>query len=517
VIVRLPVFLLSAVVLCLSTYAQMPQLFSLNAKPGPYVVGLRVVDQYDRSRNFRPKVDDLGKPTTGEISRPLQTLIWYPAENTKQEHVSVADYLALRSTETNFAAPVVSAGLDEWFIQGVPNPAQLKTLAIRDATPLTRRFPLVIYAPSFSSFSWENLDLCEYLASYGYVVIASPGMGVERESTHDVAGASAQAQDISFLIGWAETLPDTDSTEVGVVGFSWGGLSNVFAAARDSRIGALVGLDGSMRYFPWLIEQAGNVHPEAMTIPLLFFKGRTSLEDQAQLEANFKNAHGPNALNAWTHGDLLSVEMLGMIHPEFNSLSQRSERYWEADFPHRSQTDINRADGSLGYAWVAQYTREFLDAYLKHDATAMVFLKRSPDENEVPKHVLDASFRAASPLTFTFADFRKQVGQEGFDRISDVYASVHLKQPAFSLDADDMTAWAYRLLGDHHPAEAIHVMQFAVQLQPSSGAFCSLGEIYERTGQRGPAIENYKKALAMDPGNIVAKAYLVAAEKGSSS
>jgi tetratricopeptide (TPR) repeat protein len=245
-----------------------------------------------------------------------------------------------------------------------------------------------------------------------------------------------------------------------------------------------------MRYFPWLIQQAGDVHPEALTIPLLFFKGRFSLEDQAQLEANFKNAHGPDALNEWTHGDLISVQMLGMIHPEFNSLSQRSEIYWETDF---------------------------LDAYLKHDASAMAFLKRSPDDNEVPKHVLNVSFRAASPLPFTFADFRMQVGRESFDHISDVYAATHQQQPGFSLGADELMAWAYRLFEDHHSADAIDVLQFAVQLQPSSVTFCSLGEIYERTGQRGPAIENYKKALAIDPGNILAKMYLAAAEKRSGS
>ncbi len=388
---RPPALVLSAVVLCLCAHAQSRQPFSLERKPGPFAVGLRIVDQYDRSRNFRPPVDDLGKPASGERSRPLQTLVWYPAETTPQQHVTVADYLALRSTETSFAAPQASAGLDEWFIEGVPDPAHQKTLAVRDAAPVSRRFPLVVYAPSFSSFSWENLDLCEHLASHGYVVIASPGMGVDRESTHDTAGASAQAQDISFLIGWAETLPDIDASTVGVIGFSWGGLSDVFAAARDPRITALVELDGSMRYFPGLLQQAGDVHPEAMTIPLLFFKGRGSLETQAQLEANFKQAAGPNPLNAWTHGDLMSVEMLGLIHPEFNSLSQRSERYWNADFPHRSETDITRHDGATGYAWVIEYTREFLDAYLKHDPSAMAFLKRSPDENGVPKHVLNSS------------------------------------------------------------------------------------------------------------------------------
>jgi len=40
-----------------------------------------------------------------------------------------------------------------------------------------------------------------------------------------------------------------------------GGLSNLFAAARDNRIRALVALDGSMRYFPALVKQAGDVDP----------------------------------------------------------------------------------------------------------------------------------------------------------------------------------------------------------------------------------------------------------------
>ena len=505
--------LLLGISLCLSGQAQRADVFSMRAQPGPYVVGLRVVDQYDRSRNFVPKVDDLGRPTTGEKSRPIQTLVWYPAVSTKREHVSVADYLALRTTETSFGSPTSPAGLDEWFIEGIPDPSALETWAIRDATPVAHSFPIVVYAPSFSPYSWENLDLCEYLASFGYIVVAGPGMGVQRESTHDIAGASAQAQDISFLIGWAEGLPDADETAVAVVGFSWGGLSNVFAAARDNRIGALVALDGSMRYFPGVIQQAGDVHPELMTVPLLFLKGRDSLEDQAQLEANFKNAAGPNALNAWTHGDLVSVEMLDLLHPEFNSLSQRSEHYWELDFAHRSQTDIDRADGATGYAWVARYTREFLDAYLKHDPSAVAFLRKSPDENEVPKHILNATFRKALPLPFDFADFREQVGEQGFDHISDVYTSARSKHPAFSLESDAVTAWGYRLFGEHHAAEAIAVMRLAVQIKPSSNSYSALGEVYARTGQKANAVETYKKALAIDPGNIIAKELLAAVEK----
>ncbi|WP_263377571.1 dienelactone hydrolase family protein [Granulicella paludicola] len=412
--------------------SQQPETFSLKIPAGPHAVGLRLVDQYDRSRSFQPLVDDLGKPTFGEIGRPLQTLVWFPAEATKQKHMSVADYLALRSTETNFADPAISAGVDEWFIEGIPHPHQDNTLAVRNAKPLAGHFPLVVYAPSFSSFSWENLDLCELLASYGYVVIASPGMGVERESTHDLAGVNAQAEDISFLIGWAESLPDADVTSVGVVGFSWGGLSNLFAAARDNRIRGLVAIDGSMRYYPGIVEQSGDVHPDTITIPLLFFTGRYSLEDQAQLNARFKNAAGPSVLDAWTHGDLMTVHMQEMIHPEFNTLTQRTERYWRAEFPNIAETDITREDGLVGYQWVVRYTLEFLDAYLKHDPKATAFLKSSPDQNGVPKHALNASFRAAKPFTLpSFADFRVKVGLAAFEHVAEEYASTRLKTPEY--------------------------------------------------------------------------------------
>src|ERR1700678_2001936 len=100
-----------------------------------------------------------------------------------------------------------------------------------------------------------------------------------RGMTPDLMGIDAQARDISFLIGYAQMLPNTDMSEIAVAGFSWGGISNLFAAARDNRIDALVALDGSMRYFPGLVKAATDVYPEQMTIPMLFFtQGPTSLE-----------------------------------------------------------------------------------------------------------------------------------------------------------------------------------------------------------------------------------------------
>ena len=376
--------------------------------------------------------------------------------------------------------------------------------AARDLVPEQGRFPVVIYAPSFFFSVLENADLCEYLASYGYVVIASPGMGVGHESTHDVVGVDAQARDISFLIGYAQTLADTDMSAVAVAGFSWGGLSNVFAAARDNRIDALVALDGSLRYFPGLVKQAGDVHPETMTLPLLYFKGATSLEEQAHLEDVY-HSEGPNVLDEWTHGDLVSVDMLGMVHPEFSSIAQRNEKFWQYEFPRLQQADYGREDGNAGYEWVARYTLAFLDAYLKKDAVSLAFLKKKPAEHGVPLHMMAVSFRKAESLPLSLQSFQVAVGEQGFDHAEDVYAAMQKKQPDFRLDAGAVASWADELLADDHTGEAIGVMKLSLKLNESSTGYTRLGEMYRKAGLQELAIASYQKALEKDSHNILAE------------
>ncbi len=183
--------------------------------------------------------------------------------------MTVGEYTELAGTEIHFGAPSKENNRWRSLLMASSN---VRLWAVRDAELTKGRYPILIYAPSDSSVAWENADLCEYLASHGYVVLASPSMGVStRDMTDDLDGISAQARDISFLVSYAKSLPDADSSEVAVVSWSWGGISSLFAAARDSRIDALVAMDGSMRYSPGLVKKARDIHPERMTIPLLSF------------------------------------------------------------------------------------------------------------------------------------------------------------------------------------------------------------------------------------------------------
>ena len=371
-----------------SAKAQRAEAFTFSEVPGALPVGLQVVQQYDRSRSVGSSVQ------RREQARPIQTLVWYPARSASTRSMTIADYAKLLETETSFDKPVISKESADILASIAPALAS-HTRALRDAPRQAARYPVVIYAPSSAAPPWENADLCEYLASFGYVVVSSPGASGGPGIT-DLTRANEQARDISFLIDYATTLPNTDMSAVAVIGYSWGGISNLFAAARDHRIGALVDLDGSMRYESAVIRQSGDVDPSKMKIPLLYFsQGHFTLEEIASEYDSEKGIHlNPEALNQWTGGDRLIVYMLGLIHEEFSSLFQRDENVWKL-FPGNHKADYTRADGTIGYALVARYTLNFLNAYLKHDASGMSFLKRTPAENGAPLHAMQSSFREA--------------------------------------------------------------------------------------------------------------------------
>jgi tetratricopeptide (TPR) repeat protein len=287
---------------------------------------------------------------------------------------------------------------------------------------------------------------------------------------------------------------------IAVAGFSWGGISNLFAAAQDNRIDALVALDGSMRYYPGLVKQ-GDVHPEQMTIPLLFFaQGGMTLEDQNRYLTSEKN-QGPSVLNAWTHGDLVLVRMLGLVHVEYSSMYQRNEHIWKG-FSEQAIADYDRADGIAGYAWIARYTVHFLDAYLKHDAAAMAWLKKTPADNGAPNHFLSASYRPAKGLPATLESFRIELGRQGFDHAEDVYAAMQKESPSLKLDESAVNSWGFELLSDNHLPEAIDILRLNAKNYPDSGdVYDSLGEAYMQSGQKQLAIDSYKKSLEKDPSN----------------
>ena len=112
-------------------------------------------------------------------------------------------------------------------------------------------------------------------------------------------------------------------------------------------------------------------------------------------EQGQRGAERAKRMDAWR---LFFSFYMALVHVEHSSMYQRNEEIWK-HYPENREGMYSRADGMVGCGWVARYSLEFLDAYLKRDAAAMGFLKKTPAENDVPPHLMTVNFRAAKGAT----------------------------------------------------------------------------------------------------------------------
>jgi dienelactone hydrolase len=498
------------VLLFASGLAQAAAPFTFPNPPGPFTVGFRVVNQYDQSRAYKGDVDAVtGKAVEGERARPIQTLVWYPAAAAGTPMV-FGDYLALTGSEDDFTRSeaqqrALANRLTKVNYLSESGPAQGREAlagpmrARRDAAPARGKFPVVVYAPSIGAPAAENPDLCEYLASHGYVVIASPSLGPHgRDMPNTLDGAETQAADIAFLAAYAHTLPQAAPGRLAVAGYSWGGIANVFAAAKDSRIKALVNLDGSVRYYPELVAAAKYVTPQSVGAPMLFLAARPlSLEDIAR-----RGKPATSFLNDMKYADVYKVTMAPMEHFAFSSTYLRFA-------PERRFNQYPRADVHRAFGWSADYILHFLDAYLKDDAGARAWLAQTPAQHGIPAYAAALETRPAVAQPSGRTQLAAELAQRGFEHAPEAYQAMRTREPAFELKDAELNAWGYGLLRAGQPAQAIAIFKLATTLYPASGnAFDSLAEAYEQQGDKPNAILHYQRSLQLDPDNDNARAHL---------
>ena len=382
--------ILCLVLLAACAATQASSLFTFSNAPGMHSVGVRYVKQYDRTRPFSPEGGVLASLFSRKDSRgrPLQTVIWYPAEKGGQP-VRYDDYLQLAGWETDLERSPAerTRTVNAWLhmVTESRRDAQVASerrrvmWAVRDAAPKAGKFPVLIYAPSINNTAFENADIAEYLASHGYIVIAAPSVGLKgRWIKKDLMHAELQAGDIRFLIDYAGTLPQADMTRVAVAGFSWGGLSNILAAAKDARIKALVCLDGAVRYYNTIVEQARYARPEKLSTPLLFLAQRP-----ASMEFNVRHKEDMSGsfISRMTNADVYLLTLNPMEHVHFGSAYVRLDD--PAEYKEYTADEV-----SFAYSLGARYILHFLNAYLKNDPAGRAYLANKPAANGAAPHSL---------------------------------------------------------------------------------------------------------------------------------
>jgi tetratricopeptide (TPR) repeat protein len=505
-----------ALLLLIAAAAASASDFPLAAPAGPHAVGFHVRQQFDRARVYQRARDPVtAQPAAAERARPLQTLVWYPA-GAGGAPMRYRDYVATVATEDNFGRTQdevrrATDGLVDALTRGADGArigADLRqpVHAVRDAAERAGRYPVVIYAPGNSAHAIDNADMCEYLASQGYIVIASASLGPRsHRMTADLDGAEAQAADIAYLVGYAHTLPQADTRRIGVIGHGWGGLAGVLAAARDDRIRALVSLDGTLRaafdYLNGSPRAARYVTPERLGIPLLYV---SRLQSAGPGEQDDLGA-GADLLARLRYADVYLATMDASSHMDFSSWSLRMAP--DAGFKGHTREQAAQAYGATALA-----IGRFLDARLKDDPGARRSLEADLASGRTPPGMLSFALRRAAGPAPTMDTLLDQVGQQGFGRIDAIYDRLHAQNPELSLDALQLRDWGLKLLQAGSPRDAIQVFALGVHLYPERFDFLydGLGQASEAAGERAAAVTHYQRALELEPGNGHARGRLAA-------
>ncbi|HBS28387.1 MAG TPA: hypothetical protein DEB06_02805 [Phycisphaerales bacterium] len=234
--------------------------------PGPRPVGFASRWLLDRSRTYRCEIDGVRLYGDTKSPRPVLVNMWYPAEArpsaTPMQH---GDYLSIGADEPSlrpltdalvaYERRVLSGELakkdprkDPLLEEHLSRALALPTLAVRDATPSTGPFPLVIYHGGAGSSFEDNAALCELLASHGFVVMGSAFMSADGVDFNvDAFGGSVG--DIEFLIRHAATLAFVNWSRIGLGGHSFGAQGALaFCARPGTAIDAVVSLDTTQDY-----------------------------------------------------------------------------------------------------------------------------------------------------------------------------------------------------------------------------------------------------------------------------
>jgi hypothetical protein len=265
---------------------QIPPLWE-GLTPGPHQVGFKSFWRRDWSRGWTAPVDAKGRQA-GAIARPVRINLWYPAGESRIPNMRFADYIGSANTPgfEKVEDMVKRADLGQAGEKGLLNIFSSKgaveslfitrVAAHREAPLASGRFPVIVYALGQGDYTQEDIPLCEYLASRGYIVVSVAQLGTsERRDVlfiHDKPSYDAEVQDLGFALATTlREIPSADSNRVGAIGMSMGGVYSLLLALRTPIIRGAVGLDPSyvstMASFAYRYWEAPEFDPGA-------FRGR---------------------------------------------------------------------------------------------------------------------------------------------------------------------------------------------------------------------------------------------------
>jgi tetratricopeptide (TPR) repeat protein len=448
-----------------------------------YQVGFKYYKTYDKSRCYVVSNDT--------IFRPLLIHFWYPSnEKNQKDSYSFKNYIDLISLREDFNKP--SAEVDENsknFINAYAGFAKqhlgldtsLTTekilgspVAAKYGIALAKskeKFPLLIYAPSNSKSAVQNHLICEYLASHGFMVIAVGSAGDKSlNRKNDEKSVMAQVNDMEYILNYFEDSLKIKYSNLGIFGFSTGGLATTIFQMNNEKVKAVFSMDGSQEYGHYVS---------------LF-----SIED-----FNYKKTNVPYCL-------LVNNYESFSIYPYYNSIVSKEKQMLRMPYINHNGFvsfwrffDLCSAQSSTSkfyksYDYISSAALTFFNAYLKPKHVANSESELSFQTNEYINSITSDNTIIAQLGNIILSD--------GVDAANEFLNS---NQEMFIKKENEINVLSM-MFRDPDVDAAIQLLLFNVKMHPNSWqAQFELGSTYKLNKEHKLAKEHLLKARELNPEN----------------
>ncbi len=471
-------------------YDVLAQPLSDRLKQGDQAIGFKLIDTYDYGRTYLLEgAEDQYGP------RPLQIAVWYPAGKPVEgtSPMTFGDYAFLIATEEILGEPTEKqkqavrreygsfAGSEDALEKLFGAPMH----ATKNGKARSGAFPLILYGPSQNGSAYDNALLCEYIASHGYIVASVASKGAyHHKMPFNSEGAEAQARDLEFTAGVMYNFPNVKSEKIGVVGFSFGGLSNTIFALRHANVAAVVSFDGSigsdLGYD--IIASYPYMKSNDLRSAFLHFGG-----NKFKLKLGSFKFYDDLAFS-----DAYVMTLKGLNHLQFSSFN----------IMFRAQPEYAYA----GYAAMCDFSVSFLDHYVKKDTPSFEQVAAAYQRDIFSQY--DHKIGKEPPPSKEA--FIRLIQTQGIDKGVATYHAVKQAYPTYDLfefQAFRDVGWLYMQDGQHE--EAVKAFEILMDAYPDTQeSFRRLGEAHMVNGDREIALTLLRKALEMKPDDPAVKQIL---------
>lgn len=218
-----------------------------------FASGFTTVHSVDSSRTYRPGVSRSDQL----YYRPIDLDIWYPAGAMPTDTAvrvkdllelleQRSDYYTASASAKGFAGQLARFFCDAFKCSDSATLLNFRTNSFRDAAPAKGKYPLVIYMCAYNGMSYENFRLFEELSRKGFIVVSISSIGrFPGDMTMKSEDLMEQVHDAVYAVSILKQRPDIDLERVGIIGYSWGGLSAAILAGKIPHVKCLLSLEGS--------------------------------------------------------------------------------------------------------------------------------------------------------------------------------------------------------------------------------------------------------------------------------